>query len=440
MDTLVALAPLLLVIILLASGRTTALAAGCLGLAATLLVVLGWAKLPIGRLAHETGVGLWLSWLVISIIVSGMFFHLCTQTRGRMQAASSRQATPQRLWSTCFLLAPFAESVTGFGVGYIIAIGALQRLGIHGVSALMLGLFSQSLVPWGALAVGTTVGASLASIPVNQLGFYSALLQGPIHALYLLIYWRVLAGTGVRVPLLRKLDDLLWTVALIALLALANLHTDVEIAGAGPTALLLALRFWRDERPSPGRALQALRTHAPYVGLTLALCATRLVEPLHDLLRPLWSWRPFDDQPAFAPLYAAGFWLVLVGMLTVWRAGADLAPVLRQTLRSAWRSCGVTVSFLVMAQLYVGAGLAAQLASALASLAGFAAIGGVPLFSAVSGFLTGSGAASNAMMMPMVNALAQGLGLGIALLAAVQNSVCTNLSMLSPIRVSMGVG
>ena len=32
------------------------------------------------------------------------------------------EANPRRLWSVCFLLAPFAESVTGFGVGYIIAL------------------------------------------------------------------------------------------------------------------------------------------------------------------------------------------------------------------------------------------------------------------------------------------------------------------------------
>lgn len=440
MDTLVALGPLLLVIGLLASGRTTALTAGSLGLAATLLVAIAWVRLPADRLAHETGVGLWLSWLVVSIIASGMYFHLCTQTRGVSQPAAIGNATPQRLWSACFLLAPFAESVTGFGVGYIVALGALQRLGVHGITALMLGLFSQSLVPWGALAVGTTVGASLASMPVNQLGLYTALLQGPIHALYLLIYWRILAGAGIRVPLVRKLDDLLWTVLLIALLALANAYTEVEIAGAGPTALLLAIRYWRDERPSLARAVQALRAHAPYVALTLVLCATRLLGPLRDALRPLWVWQPFNDQPAFAPLYAAGFWLLVVGTLTVWRHGADLAPVFRQTLRGAWRSCGVTVSFLVMAQLYVGAGLAAQLASALQALAGDAAVGGIPLFSAVSGFLTGSGAASNAMLMPMVTALANGVGVSVALLAAVQNSVCTNLSMLSPIRVSMGVG
>jgi lactate permease len=60
------------------------------------------------------------------------------------------------------------------------------------------------------------------------------------------------------------------------------------------------------------------------------------------------------------------------------------------------------------------------------------------LFAAVGGSLTGGGAAANAMLMPMVTALAHALALDPSWIAAVQNSVCTNLTMLSPIRVSLG--
>jgi lactate permease len=41
-------------------------------------------------------------------------------------------------------------------------------------------------------------------------------------------------------------------------------------------------------------------------------------------------------------------------------------------------------------------------------------------------------------VMPMVTALARALALDPAWVAAVQNSVTANLTMLSPIRVSMG--
>jgi lactate permease len=74
----------------------------------------------------------------------------------------------------------------------------------------------------------------------------------------------------------------------------------------------------------------------------------------------------------------------------------------------------------------------------LRAVAGRSAVASVPLFAAVSGFLTGGGSAANAMLMPMVTALARAVAVDPAWIAAVQNSVTTNLTMLSPIRVSMG--
>lgn len=428
----------MLVLVLLASGRAGALLSGLSGLLAAVLVAwLARGASPV-ELIRQAGIGLWMAWLVVSIIVAGMFFHRCVQARATGAPETPQAATPARLWSVCFLLAPFAESVTGFGVGYIIALAALRRLGIGGLPALQLGLFSQSLVPWGALAIGTLVGASLAAMTPGQLGLRCAILQGPIHLLYLLLYWRMARAAGVAVSGRQKLDDLAWTLTLVGGLALANAWTDVEIAAAAPTAALLSLRYWRDERPDLRQALSVLRAHAPYVALTAALCATRLIAPVRDTLRSIWMLSPFEGQPAWAPLYAPAFWLLVIGALALPARATAAWPVVRQTLAGAWRAAAVTVAFLVMARIYVGAGLAATLAEALRESTGSAAVAGVPVFSAVAGFLTGSGAASNAMLMPMVSALAAALPADGGWLAAVQNSVCANLSMLSPIRVSMG--
>ncbi|MBL0899828.1 MAG: L-lactate permease [Reyranella sp.] len=443
MTTLLSLLPLLLVLGLLASGRASALVAGLAGLAAT-LAASATLVMPDGPTAvaalfrREVPAGFWLSWHVIAIIAAGMFFHRCQQARGAAANGATLEANPRRLWSVCFLLAPFAEAVTGFGVGYIIALAALRRLGLGGMSALLLGLYSQSLVPWGALATGTTVGATLAGLTPNELGLMSAVLQIPIHAMYLALYWRFAREAGFATTAAQKLDDAAWTALLLGLVWLFNYYSDVEIAGAAATAGLLAVRFWRDERPDAARLRSALHANAPYVALTLALCATRLVPPLRDLLKPLWAMRPFDNQPAFAPLYAPGFWLVSIGLVVVWLAHAPLGRVLAETGRGAWRSCAVTLLFVVMAQLYVGSGMAEAIAEALRAVAGRSAVASVPLFAAVGGFLTGGGSAANAMLMPMVTALARAVAVDPAWIAAVQNSVTTNLTMLSPIRVSMG--
>ena len=438
MSTLLALLPFLLVLALRASGRAGALTAGIAGLLATIVVSGVVSGGSVDLLAREIPAGLWLSWQVISIIATGIFFHRCQQARGANAAGAPLEATPRRLWAVCFLIAPFAESVTGFGVGYMIALAALRRLGLGGLPALLLGLYSQSLVPWGALAIGTTVGATLAGLTPNQLGLGSAVLQVPIHALYLLLYWRFAREAGVRVPFAQKLDDVAWTAALLGLVWLANRYGDVEIAGAAPTALLAALRFWRDERPDGRRVLAALRLNAPYVALTIALCATRLVPPLRDTLKPLWAFRPYDNQPAFAPLYAPGFWLLSIGLVVIVAARASLAAIAVETAKAAWRSCAVTLAFVLMAELYVGSGMAQQIAEAMRATVGRGAATAVPLFAGVGGFLTGGGSAANAMLMPMVTALARALALDAGWIAAVQNSVCTNLTMLSPIRISMG--
>lgn len=435
MSTALALLPLLLVLVLLASGRVSALTAGLVGLAAT-IAASGASPELLGR---EIPAGLWLSWQVIAIIAAGMFFHRCTLARGAHGDSAVAEATPRRLWPVCFLLAPFAEAVTGFGVGYIIALAALRRLGLGGLSALLLGLYSQSLVPWGALATGTTVGATLAGLTPNQLGLASAILQVPIHVFYLLLYWRFAREAGLPVAAAQKLDDAIWTALLLLLIWLMNTYADAEIAAAAPCAFLLALRFWRDERPDLARLKRAIADNAPYVALTVALCATRLIPPLRDFLKPLWALKPYDNQPAFAPLYAPGFWLLSIGIVVVFQARASLARVTAETAKGAWRSCAVTLAFVVMAELYVGSGMAQQIAEALRAVAGRGAALSVPLFAGTGGFLTGGGSAGNAMLMPMVTALARAIAVDPAWVAAVQNSVCTNLTMLSPIRVTMGL-
>ncbi len=183
-------------------------------------------------------------------------------------------------------------------------------------------------------------------------------------------------------PALQKIDDALWTALLLALIWLANRHSDVEIAGAAPTAFLLAVRFWRDERPDGARLRAALRAAAPYVALTLALCATRLV---HAAARPAEAargrcGRSTTSRPS-RRFYAPGFWLLSIGIVVVLVAARTARPRSRQeALNGAWRACAVTLAFVVMAEFYVGSGMATSIAEALRSAAGRGAALGVPLF------------------------------------------------------------
>ncbi|MBX3499601.1 MAG: L-lactate permease [Alphaproteobacteria bacterium] len=443
MTLLAAAAPLVLVIVLLASGRFGALAAGAAGLAATVIAALGLHGTGgfAGFAVDQTLVGSWLSWQVISIVAGGVFFYRCIAARAQPTPPSQTMAAApdhRRLYFVCFLLGPFAEAVTGFGVGYIIALAAVSRLGIGGVPALLFGLYSQSMVPWGALAAGTTVGGLLAGLSPTTLGALCGLLQMPVHLGYLALFWYFRRGIGPAPTAAQRLDDLVWTIAIVGTVWASHLVIDVEIAGAAPLGVLAALRWLRDERPDAAALRRAASGAAPYAALTIALVLTRTVAPLQTMLKSLWAWQPIAGQPSFPPFYAPGFWLLAVGLLSALALRAPISAVVGSTARAAWRPSVVTLLFVIMAAFYVAAGMAAIIADALSAAVGSAAALATPLFAAVGGFLTGSGAASNAMLMPMQGALAAETRLPLDWIAAVQNSVTANLTMLSPIRVSMG--
>lgn len=468
--TLAALVPLLAVLVLLGTGRASTLQAGTLGLACTLAAGLLTSSLAIQDWPMQAAIGAWMALRVVLVILAGLFFARCLQAwsgqtldsaPARPDAAAGaagavgwpradRQTHPllplradaRTLWVSCFALGPFVEAVTGFGVGYLILLAHLQRLGVSGMPLLVLGLFSQTLVPWGALAVGTVLGAQLAGITPTDMGERAALVQAPIHLGYLLIYWRFLARTGLQPSVVSRLQDLAWTVLLLATLWAANRFVDLEIAGVLACGLVVLVH---EGLRNPAHGLRAgrsvaqvLRAILPLLLVAGVLSLTR-VPGVHGVLRESLVWAPLQDQAAFHPWANPAPWLVACGFVVLWIARLSGGKILQQTIVQGWRPALVTLIFVLMAQGYVGAGFAQALASALESVAGPAALLVVPLFAGVAGFLTGTGAASNAMLMSMVTALAAQSGVSGAWMAAVQATVSTNLTMLSPMRVAMGI-
>jgi lactate permease len=169
---LVALLPFALVPALLATGRVSALASGLAGLLAALAAAALLQEAPPAAvavaLASDVAEGAWLALQAALFIVAGLFFHLAVQAArdGPGQATSPPAARTgfdrRRLFAACFLLGPFLESATGFGVGQVMAVPAILAAGASGVPGVGLSLLTQSLVAWGSLGVGSAVGAALA--------------------------------------------------------------------------------------------------------------------------------------------------------------------------------------------------------------------------------------------------------------------------------------
>src|SRR3712207_8147475 len=81
-------------------------------------------------------------------------------------------------------VAPLFESVTGFGVAVVISAPILLAAGFSPLRAAVLASWGQCAVPWGALGVGTVIGADLAGMSFGELSDWSALLSLPLFPVY----------------------------------------------------------------------------------------------------------------------------------------------------------------------------------------------------------------------------------------------------------------
>ncbi|WP_428245959.1 L-lactate permease [Ferrovibrio sp.] len=433
-NTIAYLAPILLVGVLVLGSRLPLLYAGGAGLLATLLAAtltpldywpLVWA---------ETLKGAWLALLSGAMVLGGLIFH---HTLGSNRASNDAASRRPHLHAfvLCFIAAPVVESAIGFGVGFAVAIGGLLRLGIPPLRAAVLSLASQMLVPWGALGIGTLIGASLVHLPLPAFGFHSAMVIAPSLLVMLAWFWHGMELSGISGNRRDKLSELALLLALIGLLIAANYAGIVDAAGLLATAPLLALLHWRDVLADR----VAWRLVLPY-GLLLALLLfTRLIPEIATTLQSLLVWQPLPDMPAFPLLYYAGTLLLLAALITLVMQGGlpRLPTIVAQSWRGGRLSIGATLLFLIMARLYAGSGMAAELAAQWNGFAGTLAPLGTPVFSGLAGLLTGSNTASNSLMLPIQVALAEQSGMPVLWLAGLQNTTGSLINSLFPGKLAL---
>lgn len=440
---LIELAPLVGTVATLAVRRGRMVEAGLVGLALSLpaaALVLRPELSFAPFVADAVLRGLWLALHAATVIVAGLFFFETTRAGWSADIAAPGAVDARKLWFGCFLLGPFCEAATGVGVGLVILVPFLQRMGLGGGIAVAFGLFSQILVPWGTLAIGTVLGAQLAQMPLASLGSASAWLTAPLLLTYLAAYWLLRASSLGKPRLAECLDDLVWTAALWVFLVLAHRVVGTDTAGLAAAGSLLFLRFLRDGGLQSRRDPRLLREAAPYALLTTVLLVVRGVPGVASWLTQLWTLRPFEGLAPLPVFQHAFFWVSLVAAIVGLAEGLSVPAwrrLGRQLAARAWRPVTVTVVFVVMGEILALAGISEALAGDLAAL-GWGALVVSPGLAAAAGFLTGTNFASNAMLMPMQVALAGNLAVDPRWLAALQNVAGSNFTLLSPIRVAMG--
>ncbi|WP_375413234.1 L-lactate permease [uncultured Bradyrhizobium sp.] len=444
MDYLLWSLPFIGVAILIASGRASSVVAGLFGLVAAIAVALATEPNPFGPLDAVLAVarGGWLALFVGSVIFGGLFFRETVSGDAVLGEPVPIRPSLRRkqLYTTCFLVGPFAEAATGSGVGQVTIAPILKSIRLAPIYAVLLGLFSQVMVSWGALANGTIVGSQLAGLSPSDLGVHSAILTVPLLLAWLGVFWHIAAAAGVPGTMLDFGAEVTCTMIAGALLIFSNAMFGPEVAGLAALGPLIAVQFLIGGQPDRDRWQSVIRFGLPYAALIAILIATRAIPPVNRVLGQAIAIRPFADGPTWFPLLHPSSWLLAIGLVTALAIGP---PALAAgALARAWfrgRKPILTIMcFLAMAQVMTISGIAGGLAKGLRlSLGPFAALA-TPLFAGLFGFLTSSSSATNGLLMPSQAALAAETHLSLPWLAALQNTAAAAATMLSPVRIAVG--
>jgi lactate permease len=443
MEYLIWSVPITVVLGSIILGVLSPTSAGLLGTGITIAIALSFAPTQLTPLEvlHVTCEGGWIAALAGIVIFAGLFFReaIGSDSSARSEVMHSPGSQRARCFDACFLIGPFMEAITGFGLGQVAAIAALSRAGLAPLHTAVLALLSGIMVPWGAMANGTMVGAALAHLSPSELGLRSAILTIPLLFGWLALFWREAGAAGVSANGAERTEEVCWIAGTAALLVCCNYLLGPEIAGITSLGSLIALRYYCRERLSAARFRIAVLTGWPYLALISGLVAARLVSSIMPSLASALSFQPFGNAPPFQLLTHPAAWLIIAGLLTaLFSAPVKLADAISPACRKGFRPVLTILVFLVMAKLTTACGVADALAGGIRNAMGTKATLAVPLLAGLFGFITGSGNASNGLLMHAQLSFTRDMHLDPLWIAAIQNTAAAALTMLSPSRVAMG--
>ena len=493
-STLVAVAPAVVLLCLLAFFRVRAHWAALAGLAVVLAVAIAIYHMPAPMAFAAAGYGalyglLPIGWIVLHVV----FLYDITVRTGQFDIVKQSIAglsADRRIQALliAFSFGAFIEGAAGFGAPVAISAAMLIGIGFRPLLAASLALIGNTApVAFGSLGIPIVSLAQVTGLPLQEL---SAMTGRQLPFLSLLIpFWLVAAMAGWRA--MRQV----WPACLVTGLSFAvvqflvsNFHgpwlVDTASALASLGALLLLLRFWQpvviwrfpDEtaaaagpvaeraatRPPAGLVFRAW---SPWLILTVvvflwALPATKaLLGNLADMKFPI---SRLDGMVFKAPplvpqlraesavytlnlLSATGTAPLLSALVAGLLLGLQPRDLLRTYLRTLWRvrwSLLTISAMLALAFTSRYAGLDSTLGLAFAST-------GVlfPFFSPLLGWigvaLTGSDTAANVLFGNLQQVTAHQVGISPVLAAAANSTggvICKMIDAQSIVVASVATG
>ncbi|MEO7586750.1 MAG: hypothetical protein ABIS84_01840 [Arachnia sp.] len=423
------------VVVLLMSLKVPTLRVVLITLALTVLLSLVWFPVTTGDVA-TLGPALGETILIVVVIILGgtSLAELLTATGAQARIAEWLQESAHNQGRAILIVglgvAPFAETIIGWGLGLIVSVPLLIRIGLSVRQSATIGLLGILLGPWGSLAPAVLIMAELGNVPFHTLGLWIAVLALPLIVIMSVAI--LVVGVGRRAARAHLGEAAvavatMWLVIVGVSWLLGPPLAGVSGAVAAIGVLLLMGRLKHGQPIRMDRAV--LRALSPYVFLASGLLLSAVMVRLLDIGK------------LGEVLSGPAFWLTVTVLAAPRLLGAErrlVANARREGWRRAVPVALTTMLFVAFGGLLSLNGMSAVLAGAVAGLgAGFAVA--TPLISSLAGYVTGSNSASAAMLAPGLSDAATGLGIDPAQVLAVVMIAASSAVMVNPPRLALAV-
>ncbi|MGF9962859.1 L-lactate permease [Bacillus rhizoplanae] len=459
MAVLLALIPIMMIFICLFVFKQTSLKASLISYVVCIGIVLLTPafRLQIGEVVHATIKGGLICFIVGYVLFFGIFlFHLMNKMGYIDQVARFMEhVTHDRLLQMmlmCFGICPLIESVSGFGIGFMVAAPIFLSLGYKPFQAVLLSFIGLLASSWGAMATGTIIGSGLIGMPLVQLGSGTALLSVPIFAYFIMLSLYIVGG---RSAVVQKWKEATGFFLLFSLsIYLSNAYVSVELAGILSAIVTITFGFiiikitarqqkevYSEHAAAEQQEVSIIKIISPYLFLTVCILFSRLMPSFHSAVQshvvinlPSYSYK-------LELLYSPGFWLGITCLFTIifFRVPSIIIKQsLLQTVKQ-WIPFAITTTmFIAISELMGASGMHMLLAEAAGHTFGMMFVFVAPFIGGIGGFLTGSNAGSNAMFIKLQMQTAQNVGLPWQFVTTVQNTSSSFATIACPSRITLG--
>jgi len=486
LSSLVAAAPILLYLILLALVKMKGHVAGIITLIVATLVAIAVYGMPMGAAVSADLLGGFTGlWPIGLIIVSAVFLYKMTVKTGhfdivRDSIAGLTNDRRLQMLLIAFCFGAFLEGVAGFGAPVAIAGAVLVGLGFDPLYAAGLCLIADTApVAFGAIGIPITAVAAVTGIDAHTLGAMVG-RQLPLISLVLPFYlvW-VMSGWKRTIEVLPAVATVGVTFSLIQFLSsnfLGPQLPDVLASLGSLFALTMLLKVWKpktefhfknEKAPTAKTAQEKSATSSgsvgvawlPYLILSLTIVVWNIAS-VKAFLKPIAiiikHWPGLDMVAVkVAPLVSKPTPIGAAFSLNLLNAGPAILLaafismfIIRMSFGTWIKTLGetifelrwalVTIAIVVgLGQLFNSSGMSATLGLAFAKMGKF-----FPFFSPVLGwlgvFLTGSDTSSNLLFGGLQKVTAQQIGVNPVLTVAANSSGGVMGKMISPQSISVG--